>query len=63
MSTNSHIFGPVYSSANSLGIIIATGNIGRYLEFDERGVNSYISVDGGHNWKEIAVYYIIRLLK
>lgn len=54
MSSNSHLFGPVYSSKNSLGIILATGNIGKYLETREDRVNTYLSVDGGYSWKEVA---------
>ena len=31
MTSNSHLYGPVYSSKNALGLIIATGNVGKYL--------------------------------
>ena len=53
MTTNSHLFGPVYSSQNALGIIIATGSVGNYLSLRKDNVNTFISIDGGHNWKEI----------
>ena len=53
MTTNSHTFGPVYSSQNALGIIIATGNVGKYLSMKEDQVNTFLSSDGGHTWKEI----------
>ena len=42
-----------YSSKSAPGIIMATGNIGRYLSFQRRDVNTYISRDAGHTWQEV----------
>ena len=53
MNTNSRRFGPVYSNENALGIIIATGNVGKYLSVRDDEVNTFLSSDGGHTWKEI----------
>ena len=44
---------PLYSSENAPGIILATGNVGLYLELNPQDQNTYISRDGGHNWMEI----------
>lgn len=46
-------YGPAYSSENSLGLIIATGNIGTYLSHKAGNVNTYLSRDGGLVWEEI----------
>eukprot|EP00340_Litonotus_pictus_P010852 CAMPEP_0170536632 /NCGR_PEP_ID=MMETSP0209-20121228/102255_1 /TAXON_ID=665100 ORGANISM="Litonotus pictus, Strain P1" /NCGR_SAMPLE_ID=MMETSP0209 /ASSEMBLY_ACC=CAM_ASM_000301 /LENGTH=929 /DNA_ID=CAMNT_0010838013 /DNA_START=135 /DNA_END=2920 /DNA_ORIENTATION=+ len=43
----------VYSVKSAVGLIIANGNIGRYLTNEKEHVNTYISRDGGFNWKEI----------
>ena len=53
MTTNSNRFGPVYSSKNALGLIIATGNVGKYLSTKRDKVNTFLSTDGGHTWREI----------
>ena len=53
MATNSHLFGPVYSSKNALGLIIETGNVGKYLSYKSDKVNTFLSIDGGHTWREI----------
>lgn len=47
-------FGPFYSSKNALGLIMATGTIGRYLEHNKEAVNTYLSRDAGLTWKEVA---------
>jgi hypothetical protein len=44
---------PVYSSENAPGIILGTGNVGTYLSKDPSEIHTYLSIDGGHNWKEI----------
>ncbi|KAL4482775.1 hypothetical protein ABPG72_022335 [Tetrahymena utriculariae] len=46
-------FGPAYSSENSLGLIIATGNTGQFLSHKAGSVNTYLSRDGGLVWEEI----------
>jgi len=46
-------FGPFYSTENSLGIILGTGNVGTYLTNREDEINTYLSRDGGLTWFEI----------
>ena len=46
-------FGPFYSTENSLGMVLGTGNIGSYLTNREDEVNTYLSRDGGLNWFEV----------
>lgn len=41
----------IYSSEESVGIILGTGNTGIYL--DSKETNTYLSRDGGHTWFEI----------
>jgi len=31
MTINANQYGPIYSSKNAIGLIIGTGNIGKYL--------------------------------
>ena len=47
-------FGPFYSAENSVGILIATGNVGNFLSFRADEVNTYLSRDAGLTWFEIA---------
>ena len=47
-------FGPFYSAENSVGILIATGNVGSYLSFRIDQVNTFLSRDGGLSWFEVA---------
>lgn len=44
---------PIYSAESAPGLIIATGNVGLYLENKEENLNTYLSSDGGHTWTEI----------
>lgn len=47
--------GPFYSSKYALGIIMATGTIGEFLnEADQQAVNTYLSRDAGLTWTEVA---------
>lgn len=46
-------FSPVYSNENAIGIILATGNVGRYLSYKEDELNTYLSRDGGLTWTEV----------
>lgn len=46
-------FGPFYTTENSLGLILGTGNVGRYLSNKEDEVNTYLSRDGGLTWYEV----------
>jgi len=45
--------GPVYSSATSTGLIIATGNVGHHLHSRQDEINTYFSRDAGRSWEEI----------
>lgn len=53
-SISSLKFGPFYTTENSMGIILGTGNVGKYLSHREDEVNTYLSRDGGLTWFEIA---------
>jgi hypothetical protein len=46
-------FGPFYSTENSLGIVIGTGNVGSYLANREDEINTYLSRDAGSSWFEV----------
>ncbi|KRX00018.1 hypothetical protein PPERSA_05520 [Pseudocohnilembus persalinus] len=46
-------YGPVYSSKNAHGIVMATGNIGQSLQFKQDQVNTYLSRDAGLTWYEV----------
>ena len=48
-------FGPFYSTESSLGIVIGTGNIGKYLSNREDEISTYLSRDGGLNWYEVNI--------
>ena len=50
--SNYHDYPPVYSSANGLGLVMASGNVGEYLSYEEDEVNTYLSRDGGRTWIE-----------
>jgi len=45
--------GPVYSSASSTGLIMATGNVGHHLHARQDETNTYFSRDAGRTWEEI----------
>mmetsp|Transcript_37568 Transcript_37568/g.33626 ORF Transcript_37568/g.33626 Transcript_37568/m.33626 type:complete len:295 (-) Transcript_37568:614-1498(-) len=53
-SLSNNEFGPFYTTANSMGIIIGTGNVGEYLSHNDGEINTYLSRDGGVTWDEIA---------
>jgi len=44
---------PYYSVESAAGIILANGNIGRYLNHDHESTSTFLSRDGGLNWFEI----------
>ena len=50
-------FGPFYSTENSIGILMGTGNTGKFLSNRPDQVNTYLSRDSGLTWYE--VLYII----
>jgi hypothetical protein len=41
----------IHSDKDSKGVIMALGNVGKYL--DTNNINTYLSIDGGNTWKEI----------
>ncbi|KAL4495635.1 hypothetical protein ABPG72_014104 [Tetrahymena utriculariae] len=43
----------MYSSSNAPGLIVALGSIGTHLENNFNLLNTYLSNDGGHQWREI----------
>jgi len=45
---------PLYSRKNAIGMIIATGNVGKQLESDITETMTYISRDGGLSWTELS---------
>lgn len=44
---------PYYSVDSAAGIILANGNVGKYLNHDNEAVATFLSRDGGLNWFEI----------
>ena len=46
-------FPPFYSVPSAYGIIIANGNVGRYLSHAYEDTSTFLSRDGGLNWFEI----------
>merc|ERR1712096_214512 len=46
-------YGPFYSTKNSVGIIMGTGNVGYHLSNKVDEVNTYLSRDGGLTWFEV----------
>jgi len=47
-------FGPFYTAGSSIGLVLATGNIGMHLSSRPQEVNTYFSRDAGLTWFEIA---------
>lgn len=46
-------YSQIYSNENAIGIVLATGNIGKFLSYKEDELNTYISRDGGITWQEV----------
>jgi len=44
---------PFYSVESAAGIILANGNVGKYLSFNEDDISTYLSRDGGFTWAEV----------
>lgn len=44
---------PVYSTETAVGIVLATGNLGKKLSGKDEPKNLYISRDGGLVWKSV----------
>jgi hypothetical protein len=45
---------PIASDSTAVGVIIASGNLGQYLDQRQDALHSYISRDGGVSWTEAA---------
>jgi hypothetical protein len=43
----------IYSTKTAVGIILASGNVGKQLNYRADKVNTYISRDAGHTWSEV----------
>lgn len=46
-------FGPFYTTDNSIGLVMGTGNVGKYLSNRPDQVNTYLSRDAGLSWYEV----------
>ena len=46
-------FPSFYSVESAAGLILANGNVGRYLSYNHEDVSTFLSRDGGLNWFEI----------
>ena len=46
--------GPFYTTSSSLGLIMATGNVGTKLSYYGEDINTYFSRDAGLTWFEVA---------
>lgn len=46
-------FGPLYSNVNAVGLLLGTGNMGKYMESDLSTVKTYLSRNAGWSWMEI----------
>eukprot|EP00938_MAST-03A_sp_MAST-3A-sp1_P006763 g6763.t1 len=47
-------WGPFYTTSSSLGLIMATGNVGTKLSYYGEDINTYFSRDAGLTWFEVA---------
>ena len=47
------VYSAVYSSDNAVGLVLGTGNVGKFLSYKEDELNTYLSRDGGLSWTEI----------
>lgn len=52
-SVTSMRYAPLYSTKNSIGVIIASGNVGSYLSNRKDEINTYLSRDAGLTWFEV----------
>ena len=52
-------YAPLYSTKNSIGVIIGTGNVGNYLSNRKDEINTYLSRDAGLTWFEVILWGIL----
>eukprot|EP01129_Flabellula_baltica_P006302 TRINITY_DN2345_c0_g1_i1.p1 TRINITY_DN2345_c0_g1~~TRINITY_DN2345_c0_g1_i1.p1 ORF type:complete len:755 (-),score=150.26 TRINITY_DN2345_c0_g1_i1:23-2287(-) len=43
-----------YSREQAVGLILATGNVGKYLSLEKDDINTYFSRDAGWTWEQLA---------
>ncbi len=48
------VSGPFYSIESAVGILMATGSVGKWLTNDPAKANTYLSRDAGLTWSEVA---------
>jgi len=54
-SNNDYGYAPPYSNKAAVGIVLAVGNTGNYLDTKKgAAVGTYLSRDGGYKWSQIA---------
>ena len=46
-------FPPFYTVESAVGIVIANGNVGEFLSFNEDDISTFMSRDGGVTWFEV----------
>eukprot|EP00013_Stygamoeba_regulata_P017139 CAMPEP_0177678096 /NCGR_PEP_ID=MMETSP0447-20121125/28816_1 /TAXON_ID=0 /ORGANISM="Stygamoeba regulata, Strain BSH-02190019" /LENGTH=742 /DNA_ID=CAMNT_0019187055 /DNA_START=348 /DNA_END=2576 /DNA_ORIENTATION=- len=46
-------YGPLYSTENAIGVIMATGNVGESLSDEKDEVKTFLSRDAGRSWEEL----------
>lgn len=47
------LFPQIYSQKNAPGLVIANGNVGVHLSFDRKEINTFISTNGGLDWRQV----------
>ncbi|KAL4497318.1 hypothetical protein ABPG72_011253 [Tetrahymena utriculariae] len=52
-SNSNDLYNSFYSSKNAIGLVLANGNVGKYLSHSPTQVNTYLSRDGGLTWTQI----------
>lgn len=52
-SNSNDKYNSFYSSKNAVGIVLANGNVGKYLMHNPSNVNTFISRDAGLTWSQI----------
>jgi len=54
-SNNQRMYAPPYSQESAVGLVMAVGNHGQFLDSRKgAAVNTYLSRDGGYRWSQIA---------
>jgi hypothetical protein len=48
------VYGPIVTRPKTVGMVIATGNVGASLTFDVSKTQTYVTRDGGSTWKKIS---------